>query len=75
MIDNFLHTGMQVKLVTGRIYGFHYILEHHGPAFEEFMEMIGEKVFLKGFEGYRAQLDNKSKYCILLLKPNCKVGN
>jgi len=37
-----------------------YNNEHHGPAFEEFMDMIGEKVFLKGFEGYRAQLDNKN---------------
>ncbi|XP_065051814.1 uncharacterized protein LOC135681326 isoform X2 [Rhopilema esculentum] len=37
-----------------------YNNEHHGPAFDEFMDVIGEKVFLKGFEGYRAQLDNKN---------------
>ena len=30
------------------------------PELEEFLEFIGEKVRMKGFEGYRAQLDNKS---------------
>lgn len=39
-----------------------FFLEHHGPAFDEFMDIIGEKVLLKGFEGYKAQLDNKSKF-------------
>ena len=62
-----LHIGMQVELGLGIIYGFGYILEEHGPAFAEFMEMIGEKVFLKGFEGYRAQLDIKSKDFIFFL--------
>lgn len=36
--------------------------EEAGPAFEEFMNLIGEKVMLKGFQGYRAQLDNRSKF-------------
>ena len=35
--------------------------EEAGPAFNEFMDLIGERVVLKGFEGYRAQLDNRSK--------------
>ncbi|XP_052767068.1 signal-induced proliferation-associated 1-like protein 1 isoform X1 [Mya arenaria] len=30
------------------------------PAFDEFLSCIGEKVRLKGFEKYRAQLDNKT---------------
>lgn len=36
-------------------------VEEAGPAFNEFMQMIGDRVELKGFEGYRAQLDNRSK--------------
>ncbi|XP_056023182.1 signal-induced proliferation-associated 1-like protein 2 isoform X4 [Ostrea edulis] len=37
-----------------------YNNEHSGPAFEEFLSCIGQKVRLKGFEKYRAQLDNKT---------------
>eukprot|EP00794_Sanderia_malayensis_P017264 gene17264-18988_t len=37
-----------------------YNNEHHGPAFDDFLDVIGERVLLKGFEGYRAQLDNKN---------------
>lgn len=36
-----------------------YNNEMHGPAFEEFLECIGTRVRLKGFEKYRGQLDNK----------------
>ena len=36
-------------------------LEHGSPAFEEFLELIGMKVKMKGFSKYRAQLDNKSE--------------
>lgn len=32
-----------------------------GPAFLEFLDTIGQKVKLKGFEKYKAGLDNKSK--------------
>ena len=32
------------------------------PAFEEFLETIGEKVALKGFDSFRGGLDNKSEY-------------
>ncbi|KAK3584588.1 hypothetical protein CHS0354_040292 [Potamilus streckersoni] len=38
-----------------------YNNEIAGPAFEEFLNLIGQKVELKGFEKYRAQLDNKSE--------------
>lgn len=31
-----------------------------GLAFEEFLDLIGTRVPLKGFEGYRAQLDNRN---------------
>lgn len=41
-----------------------------GPAFLEFLDTIGQKVRLKGFDKYKAGLDNKSKfffYCFLCL--------
>uniref|UniRef100_A0A8D3ASN7 Rap-GAP domain-containing protein n=1 Tax=Scophthalmus maximus TaxID=52904 RepID=A0A8D3ASN7_SCOMX len=37
-----------------------YNNESSGPAFEEFLELLGERVRLKGWEKYRAQLDNKT---------------
>uniref|UniRef100_A0A3B3WWG3 Rap-GAP domain-containing protein n=1 Tax=Poecilia mexicana TaxID=48701 RepID=A0A3B3WWG3_9TELE len=36
-----------------------YNNESSGPAFEEFLDLLGERVRLKGWEKYRAQLDNK----------------
>ena len=38
------------------------ILEHGSPAFEEFLDFIGERVELKGFSKYRAGLDTKSEH-------------
>lgn len=43
-----------------------YNNESAGPAFEEFLQLLGERVRLKGFEKYRAQLDTKSKNCLHL---------
>ncbi|KAM4663988.1 signal-induced proliferation-associated 1-like protein 1 isoform 2-T2 [Discoglossus pictus] len=37
-----------------------YNTESAGPAFEEFLQLLGERVRLKGFEKYRAQLDTKT---------------
>lgn len=37
-----------------------YNNESAGPAFEEFLALIGEKVCLKGFDKYAAQLDTKT---------------
>ncbi|XP_033736077.1 signal-induced proliferation-associated 1-like protein 2 isoform X3 [Pecten maximus] len=37
-----------------------YNNENSGPAFEEFLNCIAQKVRLKSFEKYRAQLDNKT---------------
>ncbi|XP_040906828.1 signal-induced proliferation-associated protein 1 isoform X4 [Toxotes jaculatrix] len=37
-----------------------YNNESSGPAFEEFLDLLGERVRLKGWEKYRAQLDNKT---------------
>ncbi|XP_051018735.1 signal-induced proliferation-associated 1-like protein 3 [Acomys russatus] len=37
-----------------------YNNEEAGPAFEEFLELLGEKVCLKGFSKYAAQLDVKT---------------
>lgn len=38
-----------------------YNNESSGPAFDEFLDLLGERVRLKGWEKYRAQLDTKSK--------------
>lgn len=38
-----------------------YNNESSGPAFEAFLDLLGERVRLKGWEKYRAQLDNKSE--------------
>lgn len=37
-----------------------YNNEEPGPAFSEFLDSIGKKVRLKGFENYKAGLDNKT---------------
>lgn len=40
-----------------------YNNETAGSAFEEFLDLLGQRVRLKGFNKYRAQLDHKSEYC------------
>uniref|UniRef100_A0A8C4Q2W3 Signal-induced proliferation-associated 1 like 1 n=1 Tax=Eptatretus burgeri TaxID=7764 RepID=A0A8C4Q2W3_EPTBU len=37
-----------------------YNNETAGPAFDEFLELLGERVRLRGFKKYRAQLDNQA---------------
>ncbi|KAM3920566.1 signal-induced proliferation-associated protein 1 isoform 1-T3 [Leptodactylus fuscus] len=37
-----------------------YNNETAGPAFQEFLNLLGDEVRLKGFDKYRAQLDNKT---------------
>ncbi|XP_053304729.1 signal-induced proliferation-associated protein 1 [Spea bombifrons] len=37
-----------------------YNNETAGPAFQEFLSLLGDEVQLKGFDKYRAQLDNKT---------------
>ncbi|MEE6516611.1 hypothetical protein FKM82_026196 [Ascaphus truei] len=37
-----------------------YNTESAGPAFEEFLSLVGEKVCLRGFSKYAAQLDTKT---------------
>ncbi|KAJ8264210.1 hypothetical protein GJAV_G00146490 [Gymnothorax javanicus] len=37
-----------------------YNNESAGPAFDEFLDLLGQRVRLKGFSKYRAQLDNKT---------------
>lgn len=49
-----------------------YNNEEAGPAFEEFLSLIGEKVCLKGFTKYAAQLDVKSKWG---RGPGCITGS
>lgn len=46
-----------------------YNNESAGPAFEEFLQLLGERVRLKGFDKYRAQLDTKSKTFSLFFSP------
>lgn len=48
-----------------------YNNESAGPALEEFLDLLGQRVRLKGFTKYRAQLDNKSKLNTLQTK-QCK---
>lgn len=48
-----------------------YNNESAGPALEEFLNLLGERVRLKGFTKYRAQLDTKSM-CALILTLNLK---
>lgn len=43
------------------IYRWTLIAETSSPAFDEFLDLLGQRVRLKGFEKYRAQLDNKCK--------------
>ncbi len=38
-----------------------YNNEAAGPALEEFLQLLGDRVRLKGFSKYRAQLDIKSE--------------
>ena len=38
-----------------------YNNEEGGPAFNEFLDLIGQRVRLKGFSKYKAGLCNKSK--------------
>ncbi|XP_017317356.1 signal-induced proliferation-associated 1-like protein 2 isoform X2 [Ictalurus punctatus] len=37
-----------------------YNNENGGPALEEFLDLLGQRVRLKGFNKYKAQLDNKT---------------
>lgn len=40
----------------------YFHLETGSPAFDEFLAHLGQKVRMKGFTKYRAQLDNKGEY-------------
>lgn len=54
-----------------------YNNETAGPAFEEFLDLLGQRVRLKGFTKYRAQLDNKSKLhisALILQRQACRVS-
>lgn len=44
-----------------------YNNEEAGPIFSEFLENIGKKVRLNGFDRYKAGLDNKSKFQIYII--------
>ncbi|KAI4889736.1 hypothetical protein NFI96_003433 [Prochilodus magdalenae] len=46
-----------------------YNNESAGPAMEEFLDLLGQRVRLKGFTKYRAQLDNKSTYTATRAEP------
>lgn len=51
-----------------------YNNEHGSPAFVEFLDLIGKKVKLKGFEKFKGGLDNKSKYMHLLCHHDSKCA-
>ncbi|XP_055915849.1 signal-induced proliferation-associated 1-like protein 1 isoform X2 [Eupeodes corollae] len=54
-----------------------YNNEHAGPAFTEFLDIIGKRVRLKGFQQYKAGLDNKSDstgtHSIYAFYKNCEI--
>lgn len=54
-----------------------YNNENAGPAFNEFLEMLGQRVRLKGFDKYRAGLDVKSDstgtYSVYASYQSCEV--
>ncbi|XP_066281262.1 signal-induced proliferation-associated 1-like protein 2 isoform X1 [Branchiostoma lanceolatum] len=54
-----------------------YNNESAGPIFDEFLDTLGERVRLKGFEKYRAQLDNKTdstgSHSLYATYKNCEV--
>lgn len=54
-----------------------YNNEHSSPAFEEFLSLLGERVRLKGFEKYRAGLDNKTDttglYSVYTTYNDCEI--
>ena len=47
-----------------------YNNEEGGAAFNEFLELIGQKVRLKGFNKYKAGLCNKSKFFLTARPPH-----
>lgn len=51
-----------------------YNNEEGGAAFNEFLELIGQKVRLKGFNQYKAGLCNKSKAPQFTLEGRHSVG-
>ncbi|XP_055839391.1 signal-induced proliferation-associated 1-like protein 2 [Episyrphus balteatus] len=54
-----------------------YNNEHAGPAFTEFLDIIGKRVRLKGFQHYKAGLDNKSDstgtHSVYGVYKNCEI--
>lgn len=54
-----------------------YNNEDAGPAFLEFLDTIGQRVRLKGFDKYKAGLDNKSKFTLVVrvLYTKCFPGS
>lgn len=54
-----------------------YNNEHAGHAFDEFLDTIGQRVRLKGFDKYRAQLDNKTDstglYSVYATFQDCEI--
>ena len=49
-----------------------YNNESAGQALEEFLHLLGERVRLKGFTKYRAQLDTKSMYMLSMCNVRSK---
>ena len=41
-----------------------YNNEEGGPAFNEFLDLLGQRVRLRGFQKYKAGLCNKSEYSV-----------
>jgi hypothetical protein len=41
-----------------------HVAEHGSPAFEEFLDFLGDRIKLEGFQGYRGGLDVKGPFHI-----------
>jgi hypothetical protein len=56
---------------------FKIFQEESTPAFDEFLSLLGDKVRLRGFSGYRGGLDNtsnKSYFIMLLVDLQCRYA-
>lgn len=52
-----------------------YNNENSGPAFSEFLEVLGQRVRLKNFDKYRGGLDKKSEFNTFSSNLICSIKN
>ena len=69
MLINYNATNLNSLIIVLFYYSFLFILEETSPLFEEFLTLIGAKIQLKGFNGFKGGLDTccMMNFCILLI--------